>query len=106
NEAFRSDAPSENFLLATSAAQFSELLKQGFWARGLSLRDLAGTAVPHLAENQDRAVRELATLIAHLFRRRLRRRQELEQHLAKTSARRGACLASGDEETNCGCGVL
>ena len=37
------DAASDRFLLASSAAQFAELLKHSFWARGLSLRDLAGS---------------------------------------------------------------
>jgi Ca-activated chloride channel family protein len=58
-----SAAASPRFVLASTSAQFAEVLAHNYWARGLNLRDLASAANTRFADSSDTAVRELVTLL-------------------------------------------
>jgi Ca-activated chloride channel family protein len=51
------------FVLASTTCQFAELLAHNYWARTITLRDVATTANTRFADSTDPAIRELATLL-------------------------------------------
>jgi Ca-activated chloride channel family protein len=53
---------SPRFVQAATVAGFAEVLKRSFWARGISLQDVARAANTRLADSSDPAVRELVSL--------------------------------------------
>ncbi len=55
---------SESFRLAACVAEFAELLRKSYWAKGRDLGELLTLAEPHLQNDQRESVQELLTLIA------------------------------------------
>lgn len=62
NDVVRTEV-SERLQLAGTVAQFAEVLKHSFWARGISLTDLNGRANAQLGRANDPQVRELLSLM-------------------------------------------
>jgi len=64
NETFRSESDgSPRFRLAATVAEFAEVLKHTFWARGISLSDLQGQARERLGGGEDQQTRDLLALM-------------------------------------------
>src|SRR5262249_33065515 len=55
--------PSARFTLASTVAEYAEILKHTYWARGLTLHAFVPSAAQHLEAETDPAVKELVALM-------------------------------------------